>query len=545
MGGRFLRQSQSGFPDPAVQRLLTILALCSLLPWLAGCSRPRAEGRADFVLINGGEVGTIDPARASSQMDGRLVTSLFEGLLRFNEQGEPEPGCALEPVISADGREWTFSIRPEAKWSDGSPVTAQDFVTSWNRVVSPALAADYAEVFTLIEGGAEVMARKAEQISGLKAPDDRTLVVRLVNPVPYFKGLAAFMSFCPVHTAALAKHGRAYWKPENIVCNGPYQMVEWRLNDRIRLVKNPHYWDAANVQMATVDVLPIGNANTAINFFLTGEADLIMDKGLIPNSIADQLKTKPYFRSKPFLGTWFVRFNVTQKNKPWADARVRRALTMVIDRERIVNVVTRLGEPAATTMTPPGIGTYTAPAGLSRNAEAARQLLAEAGYPGGKGFPVLNYLYPSQFPSDNGIAIELQSMWEKELGIKVSLQRQEYKVYLDSQKSLDYDLSRSSWVGDYNDPNTFLDCFVSGGGNNRTGWKSPEYDQLLSAAAAEPDADARNELLRKAEQILVENECPVIPVYHYVGVQFYHPDKFGGISGNLTDEHPLRCIYRK
>ncbi len=525
------------------RRFFALLLLC--LPWLTGCSKPRAEGRADFVLINGGEAGTIDPARASSQMDGRLITAMFEGLLRFDENGEPVPGCADVPVVSQDGKEWTFTIRENARWSDGSPVTAQDFYNSWHRVTDPDLGADYASIFTMIEGGAEVIAGKAPSMTGLQVKDARTLVIRLVNPVPYFSGLVAFMCFCPVHTAALAKHGRDYWKPEHLVGNGAYQMTEWRLNDRIRLVKSATYWDAANVNLQTIDVLPIGNANTAINFFLTGEADLIMDKGLIPNNIADRLKTKPYFHSKPFLGTWFVRFNVTQKDKPWADARVRRALTMVIDRERIVNVVTRLGEPAATTMSPPGIGSYSPPKGLHRDADEARRLLAEAGYPGGRGFPILNYLYPSQYPTDNGIAIELQSMWEKELGIKVALQRQEYKVYLDSQKSLDYELSRSSWLGDYNDPNTFLDLFIGNGGNNRTGWTNAGYDQLIASAAAEPDPATRNQMLQRAEQILVEKECPVIPVYHYVGVQFFHPDKFSGIHGNLIDEHPLRCISKK
>lgn len=525
-------------------RLSRALAAACFLT-MASCGE-RTTVPADLVFINGAEVGSIDPSQVSSQVDGRVVTSLFEGLMRYNAQGRAEPGVSLTPSVSADGKTWTFPFRENARWSNGDPVTSQDFMLSWQRFLEPATAADYASIFYCIKNAEAFNTGKTTDFNavGVKAPDARTLVVTLENPVPYFKDLVAFMAFCPVHIPTLEKLGAAYFKPANLVGNGPYQLTEWRLNDRIRLTRNPAYWDAASVKMAAVDVLPIDNPSTAVNLFLTDGADLMMDKGLIPNALADELRKKPYFHHKPFLATWFLRFNA--QRKPYNDPRVRRALTLVLDRDRIVNAVTRLGEVPAFSITPPGTGEgYQPPAGLQPDIAEAKRLFAEAGFPEGRGFPVLSFLYPSKFPSDRGIAVELQSMWQRHLGITVALTSEEYKTYLDSQKKVDYDVSRSSWVGDYNDPNTFLDMFLTTSGNNRTGWASPAYDALINQAAAEPDSAKRYAILQQAETQLIETECVIAPVYHYVGVQFYQPDSLGGVEANLTDEHPLRCMFWK
>jgi oligopeptide transport system substrate-binding protein len=526
-----------------------VLILLTLL--VAGCSEREAK-RADLVFINGAEIGSIDPAQCTTQKEDRVINALFEGLMRFNTAGRAEPGCALEPVISADGRTYTLTIRDTARWSNGTPVTAHDFVRSWRRVLLNSTASEYASIFFCI-AGAEAF-NKVENDKGdfntvgVKAASDRVLIITLTNPVPYFKDLLAFMSFCPVNTEALDKvpdgEKDRYWKPGTLVCNGPYLLKEWRLNDRIRLEKNPTYWDAANVKLNTIDVLPIENPNTAVNLFLTGAADLMIDKDLVPASIADRISKEPYFHHKPFLGTWFIRFNTLKK--PYGDVRVRKALTMVIDRRRITDVITRLGEEPAFTISPPGVGNgYVLPAGIAQNIAEAKRLLAEAGYPDGRGFPVVDYLYPSKFPVENGIAVELQSMWKNSLGLTVSLRRQEQKVYFESQKKMDYELSRSSWVGDYNDPNTFLDLFTTTNGNNRTGWGIKEYDDLIAAASSEADIPKRNQLLHDAESMLIERECVIAPVYYYLGAQFYHADKLGGVEANLIDEHPLRCIYWK
>lgn len=528
------------FLRPA-SRLLALV----VLPWqLVGCGE-RTTAPADLIFINGSEVGSIDPAQVSSQIDGRVVTSLFEGLMRYNAGGRAEPGVALDAVASPDGKTYTFPLRPDARWSNGDPVTSRDFMLSWKRFLDPATAADYSSIFFSIQNAEAYNTGGITDFSqvGVKAPDDHTLVVSLVNPVPYFKDLMAFMAFCPIHVPSLEKLGPSYFKPANLVNNGPFRLKEWRLNDRIRLERNPGYWDAAHVGMASIDVLPIDNPATAVNLFLTGGTDLTMDKQMIPNSLADELRTQPYFHSKPFLATWFIRFNA--ERPPYDNPKVRRALTMVIDRERIVTAVTRLGEVPAFAMTPPGTGDgYTPPDGVHPDLTEARRLLAEAGFPEGKGFPVLNYLSPSKFPSDKGIAVELQSMWHQ-LGITVALTTEEYKTYLDSQKKMDYDVCRSSWIGDYNDPNTFLDMFLSNSGNNRTGWGSAAYDVLISQAAAEADPVKRYGILKSAETLLIETDCVVAPVYHFVGVQFYHADQLGGLEANLTDEHPLRCLFWK
>ena len=523
--------------------LRLVTAVCALA--LSACG-DRTTAPADLVFINGAEVGSLDPAQVSAQVDGRVVTSLFEGLMRYNSQGRAEPGVSLEPSVSPDGLTYTFPFRDTARWSNGEPVTSRDFMLSWNRFLRPATAADYASIFYCIKNAEAYNTGTITDFNevGVKAPDDRTLVVTLENPVPYFKDLIAFMAFCPIHVPTFEKLGATYFKPGQLVGNGPYQLKEWRLNDRIRLERNPTYWDAANVKMASVDVLPIDNPSTAVNLFLTGGSDLMMDKGLIPNALADELRKKPYFHHKPFLATWFIRFNA--KRKPYDDPRVRKALTLVLDRDRIVNAVTRLGEVPAFTITPPGTGdNYQPPAGLHPDITEAKRLLAAAGFPDGRGFPVLSFLYPSKFPSDRGIAVELQSMWQRHLGITVALTSEEYKTYLDSQKKVDYDVCRSSWVGDYNDPNTFLDMFLTTSGNNRTGWSSAAYDALISLAAAEADATKRYAILKQAETQLIETECVIAPVYHYVGVQFYQPEFLGGVEANLIDEHPLRCMFWK
>ncbi len=520
-----------------------VTAVCAVA--LSACG-DRTTAPADLVFINGAEVGSLDPAQVSAQVDGRVVTSLFEGLMRYNAQGRAEPGVSLEPSMSPDGLTYTFPFRDTARWSNGEPVTSRDFMLSWNRFLRPATAADYASIFYCIKNAEAYNTGRITDFAavGVKAPDDRTLVVTLENPVPYFKDLIAFMAFCPIHVPSFEKQGAAYFKPGQLVGNGPYQLKEWRLNDRIRLERSPTYWDVSNVKMASVDVLPIDNPSTAVNLFLTGGSDLMMDKGLIPNALADELRKKPYFHHKPFLATWFIRFNA--KRKPYDDPRVRKALTLVLDRDRIVTAVTRLGEVPAFTITPPGTGdNYQPPAGLPPDIAEAKRLLAAAGFPDGRGFPVLSFLYPSKFPSDRGIAVELQSMWQRHLGITVALTSEEYKTYLDSQKKVDYDVCRSSWVGDYNDPNTFLDMFLTTSGNNRTGWSSAAYDGLISQAAAEADPVKRYSILKQAETQLIETECVVAPVYHYVGVQFYQPEFLGGVEANLIDEHPLRCMFWK
>lgn len=522
-----------------VSRVLAVLA-CAVF---VGCGGDGLE-RAELVFVNGVEPETLDPALITAQPAGRVAVSLFEGVSRFDRTGTPVPGAAERWEVSEDGLRWTFYLREDGKWSSGEPVTAEDFVYSWRRALAPETGSDYASLMYCIEGAEAVNTGEAgPEGLAVRATGERVLEVELVAPVAYFLDICAYVTFLPVHRGTIEAYGDEWIKPENLVGNGAYDLRAWRLNDKIRLEKSATYWDRENVAMGSIDVLPISDPNTAINFFVTGGADLMMDKGMIPPGLGDVLQEKDWFHTAAFLGTYFMRFNVTEA--PFDDPRVRRAFAMVIDKEKIVEKITRNGEEVAESLVPQGCGRgYVSPEGTGRDLEEARMLMAEAGYPGGKGFPLVTYLYPTLSVEKN-IAVELQSRWREVLGVEVSLKKQEWKVYLNTLKSLDYHIGRSSWVGDYNDPTTFLEMFIAGSGNNRTGFASERYDGLLKEAALVTDAGERNRMLAEVEKILLVEEAVVAPVYFYVGVQFFDPARIGGVEANLLDEHPLRDVFWK
>ncbi len=517
-------------------------ASLGLIALLAGCDG--ARDRADLVFINGAEPETLDPAIITGQPEGRIVNALFEGLTSYNRSGQVVPGVAESWTISPDGRVYTFTLRPEARWSDGRPVTAEDFVRSWQRTLTPATGSAYNYQLYYVKNAQAFADGEITDFTqvGVQALDDHTLRVELTNPTPFFLGLAAFPTLHPVPVELIERVGDDWVKPEHLVNNGAYLLEDWRLNDHIRLRKNPAYWNAATVAIETVDILPINQANTAFNFYESGIADLAIDKGLMPPALLQDLKQRPDFHSAPFLGTFFLRFNCV--NGPFADERVRRAFSLAVDKRRIVEKITRAGELPAPGFVPPGIAGYVSPDGLEYDPGRAAALLAEAGYPGGQGFPLVRYLY-NESEQNQAIAVELQAMWRDALGININLSRQEWKVYLNSMNELDYDICRSSWVGDYPDPNTFLDMFLTGGGNNRTGWASPAYDTLIAEAARTVEPNARFEILKKAERLLVAEAVPICPIYFYVGIQLYDANRIGGIEPNVLDEHPIKAMFLK
>jgi oligopeptide transport system substrate-binding protein len=517
-------------------------AICMIILFLAGCGRN--GDRADLVFINGAEPESLDPAIITGQPEGRIVNALFEGLCAYDEHGNAIPGVAEHWEISADGLTYTFHLRNNAKWSDGSPLTATDFVESWRRTLTPATGSQYNYQLHPVKNARAFSEGKTTDGSevGVRAADEKTLIVDLEHPTPYFIQLCAFPTLHPVPVRLIEKLGDDWIKPGNLVGNGAYTLERWGINDRIRLRKNLHYWDHDRVPLETIDILPISEANVAFNFYASGLADLLMDKGLAPPALLDDLKKRPDFHAAPFLGTYFLRFNC--EKGPFTDERVRKAFSLAVDKSRIVEKITRAGESAAQGFVPPGIPRYTGTDGLPYDPATAARLLAEAGYPNGEGFPTATYLY-SKSELNEAIAVELQSMWRDTLGVTVNLLRQEWKVYLNSLSLLDYDIARSSWVGDYPDPNTFLDMFLTGGGNNRTGWSSKAYDDLIAKAATELDPSRRFEILREAEDLLVQESVPVCPIYYYVGIQLYDSEALGGIHANVLDEHPLRRIYKK
>ncbi len=507
---------------------------------IAGCAP--VLNRAELTVLNAAEPETLDPAQITGQPEGRIALALFEGLTAFDEFGKTVQGVAERWDISPDGRVYTFHLRPDACWSDGSSVTSEDFIASWRRTLEPETASGYAYMLHPIAGAKAFNEGTLSDFSqvGLHAPDSRTLEVTLDYPTPYFLDLCAFVTLAPVHSQARGTLDGQWMRPGRLISNGAYRLDLWRVNDRVRLSRNPWYWNRDAVAMDTVDIFPTSNATTAFNLYHTGTADLMLDKNLTPVSLLDELRKRQDFHSAPFLATFFLRFNATRP--PFNDPRVRKAFSHAIDRERIVERITRAGEEPASSFTPPGAGGYAPPSGPQLDLKAARALLAEAGYPGGAGFPRVTYLYNSSELQDY-IAVEIKEMLRATLGIDLVLRNIEWKVYLNAMDQLEYDICRSSWVGDYNDPNTFLDCFVTDGGNNRTGWSNARYDELIAAAAREVDPQRRHDIFREAERLLVSEQAAIAPVYHFVGVQFYDRTRLGGMEANLLDEHPIRRMF--
>jgi oligopeptide transport system substrate-binding protein len=520
---------------------LAWLAVLSLL-W-AGCGG--LSDRADLVIINGAEPESLDPALITGQADGRIVMALFEGLTRYHpKDATPSPGWAEAWEISPDGRTYTFFLRTNAVFSDGKPITAEDFVWSWRRVLDPETACEYASVLFHVRGGEEFATGKLDDFEqvGIRALDRLTFQVELNEPTPFFLDLCGFHTLAVVPRQAIEKHGDAWLKQRPLPVSGAYMLESWRVSDRVRLRKNPLYWDAENTHIERVDLLTCVNPNTALNLYESGAADIVWDKDLIPMSVLDVVAQRPDFHRYDYLGSYFFRFNVT--HKPFDDPRVRKAFALATDKQRIVEKITRAGERPAGHLVPPGVANYQSPAGLGYDPEKARRLLAEAGYPNGEGFPRFHYTYNSLSAHEN-IAVELREMWRRELGVQMELRQMEWKVFLQAQNRLDYHLSRSSWIGDYNDANTFLELFMTNNGNNRTGWSHPEYDRLLRLANAEADVARRADLLRQAERILVEEELPIVPLYIYVGLVYFNPELIDGIYFNIRAEHPLRAIRKR
>jgi oligopeptide transport system substrate-binding protein len=523
-----------------------LFALCVLF---SGCTR--SEPKADLVILNGPEPESLDPAIVTGQADGRAVSCLFEGLTRYRaKDAMPEPGLAERWEISPDGKTYTFFLRSNLVWSTGEPLTANDIWYSWIRVLDPMTASEYAGQLFYVKNGEEFSSGKTNALTGKKFTpqdvgihviDERTLRVELNSPTAFFLDLCAFQTLAAVPRQAIEKNGDRWLTTKPLPTSGAYELVAWRLNDKIRVRKNPRYWDAANTKTELVDLLPCTVANTALNLYDGGAADIVWDKELVPSDLIDVLRKRPTFHASDYLGTYFYRYNVTRK--PYDDVRVRKAMALAVDKKRIVEKITKAGEKPASQFVPPGIANYSSPEGIGYDPELARKLLAEAGFPGGKGFPRVQYLYNS-VKSHEKIAVELQEMWKRELGIDLELRPLEWKTWLRAQSELDYDLSRSSWIGDYNDPNTFLDMFMSNNGNNRTGWKNPRYDELMREANNEPDIQKREKILQQAETLLIHDELPIVPLYTYVNVETFDTNKIHGVYPNIRGEHPVRAIWK-
>jgi oligopeptide transport system substrate-binding protein len=538
---------------PLRHRFLCFLVAPLLALALAGCGKREskvASGDRTQTLHLGNmtEPTDLDPALTDDNLTFNVVIALMEGLAQYDPQTcMPTPAVAARWEVSADNLTWTFHLRPEARWSNGDPVTGRDFVYAYQRMLSPGLAAEYAYMLFALRNGEAYYKGKVTDFSavGAQAPDDHTLVLRLVQPVPYLPRMVCHAAWYPIHRATIEKYGRidqrgSRWTlPGNYVGNGPFVLAEWTPHQIIRVTKAPTYWNRDQVRLNEIDFYPIEDNSTEEAMFRSRQMHITatMPIGKIPVYQNDP-KLRDLLHQDTYLATYYYCFNVAKP--PLNDVRVRRALAYAINRRELVDRVTLGGQSPAGHLTPPGTAGFFATAEVPFDAERARQYLAQAGYPGGKGFPSLELLYNTN-EGHRQIAETIQQMWRHELGINVVLRNEESKVQEDTLHQHNFQIARYAWVGDYVDPSTFLDVMLSDNLNNFTGWKNAEYDRVVSEADHAPDETRRFALYQRAEQILAE-ECPIAPLYFYTRDNLRRPDVKGWYD-NLLDQHPYTGVY--
>ena len=605
---------------------LLIPALAILILLGVVVASDSAQRSVDFTYLNRGDISTLDLHKMSWMQDLRVARTLFEGLVRhdiFSAGYDLLPGVAEKWEVSPDGLVYTFHLRDNAKWSNGAPVTAGDFVYSWRRAILPDTGCDYSRQFQAIKGARafyewrqEALAsfrpgvddaaklwdeteKRFTQTVAIHAPDDRTFVFELERPVPYFLDLCAFAVFYPVYPPLIAEferpdpatgrlENRSGWtKAGVLVSNGAYTLTQWRFKRDMRMERNPYYWRKTEVALDSILLPSIDDPNAQVLAFdssmsargsqapaLGGGSGVDLVTDVTPDYRADMVEAKARFyrehqaeydalvsegldqiqidrrlppdpRSRihvfPAFGTYFYNFNCQPKlpdgrDNPFHDPRVRRAFAMAIDKDRIVTQIRRVGEKVATTIIPPGsILGYHSPRGVPFDPAGARALLAEAGYPGGKGFVTVQIL----FNSDGGhgaMAQTIKKDWETNLGVSVALEQKEIKVFRNDLKNGNYMVSRAGWYGDYGDPTTFLNTSRRDDGNNDRKYYSSDFEDLMNRADRETDPDKRMRLLEQAESILVDRDCPMAPVYQYVNIYLFDAHRIDGISSHPRQE---------
>jgi len=526
---------------------LVLLAAAGL-----GLSRGAHAPRPDCAFVNGAEPATLDPAAITAIPGGRIVRALFEGLVvRDPKTLAPSPGMAESWEVSADGLHWSFRIRENARWTNGDPVTAEDFAHAFERLLDPRTAAPYGAQLFCVEG-ARAFATDVDE-RGIPRRSFSTVAVRaagnvleidLVHPFPRFLDLLACPQLAPVHRGSIeAARARSpdgwqieWLRPGSLVTNGPFRLLERRSGDRIRLAKHHGYWDAGHVAFETLDALATEHLSTALNLYLTGEVAWIDQQ---PADLASRLSRREDFHSAPYLGTYFYRVNVSRP--PFDDRRVRRALALAIDRRAIVEKVTRAGELPLYACVPPGMPEWNGASLLhgetfEEDLREARALLAETRR---SVWPEITIHYNTR-ESHKDVAEVVADSWRRHLGLATRLENQEWRVFMDTQRRVDYDVSRSSWIADTADPYGFLEIFTGGNENNRTGWADPAFDDRIARAsrALEPE---RSRLLRQAEEILLA-ALPILPIYVYATKNLVDP-RLGGFFENALDEHSPKFWY--
>ena len=587
---------------------------------------------ADFRFNNHTEIKTVDPALVNGQPEGRIINALYEGLVGLDPKDRMpnKNGAARDWDVSDDLRTYTFYIRPEARWSNGDPVTAEDYHYSLRRFLHPLTAAEYASApgtsrteritppaarasnrairwkFNCIcretcrkPGRAKCLFGKLVSKSPEQMPDDQeaakkitqqfvvemdgkqrtfvmvdprygekvpegaeacrsitldfrevgvkvlgklTLEITLESPTPYWPQLLGFYPLFPVHRGCLEEHGAPEWtEPENLVCNGPYRLEFRRPRDRIRLVKNEQYWNADAVQLEVVDAFAVEHRITSLNMYERGELDWVNQiPGTVVPDLMKQAKNgeRKDFNPAPMLAAYYYKLNTNRK--PLDNPKVRQALTFALDRQEIIDIAMQGPEKPAFHLVPPGVAGYESPTFGKEDVAKAKALLAEAGFPEGRGFPRLEILYNTD-DTHEAVAEMIRKQWQQNLGITVTLQNESWSSYQDRLRAMEYDVGRQAWIGDYIDPNTYLDLFLEDNENNQTGWSDPKYEAMIERAKTIRDPAERFEVLREAEAMLME-ELPIVPIYHYVSRNLVKPH-VRGFYNNLQDTHPLNYMW--
>jgi oligopeptide transport system substrate-binding protein len=496
----------------------------------------KLAAKQEFVFTNESEPETLDPAIMTGVLESRLAMALFEGLVANDPKTlEPRPALAERWEVSADLLTYTFHLRAST-WSDGEPLTAADFVASWKRVLTPKTASAYAYQLYPLAGAEEFHLGKLADFAqvGVSAPDPATLVVRLRQPCPWFLDLCAFQTLMPVPMRIVEKAGDRWERAGTMVSNGPFMLVEWTPRSRIVLAKNPKYWDAAAVHLERLTALPVQDNDTAYRLYQDGQLQW-MPK--VPQLKLDEVRREPDYYATPYFGLHFYRFNCTRA--PFTSKAVRQAFVLALDRKQVAEQVLRSGELPAGALCPP-IGAWEPPPAPAPDRERARALLAGEGFPDGRGLPPLDILFNTD-ERHQAVAEAISQQWKSSLKAVVGLRNSEWKSYLADQNRLEFAICRSSWIGDYGDPNTFYDMFVTDGGNNRTGWSNAEYDELVRRSQAESDEAKRRALFARMEAILAD-ECPIVPIAFYVN-QGLLRDTVGGWWQNVRDVHPWKYVW--
>jgi len=487
----------------------------------------------------------LDPQLCSGANETRIVVNLFEGLVGKDPRYlRIIPGVSYSWKVSKDGLKYSFQLRKDAFWSNGAKVTAQDFVYSWTRLLTPSTAAEFSSFGFYFKNGKAYYEGKIKQNSelGFKAIDEHHLEVILENPNSYFLSLLAHPALFPVPRGAVEKFGVKWSRPEHLVSNGPFVVGQWRTNELLELKKNAAYWDVKNVRPDQVNVRFVAKSETEERMFRAGKLDVTAQVPIEKIPFWEKEKTGA-LQKHPYLGVYFFWLNVA--TTPLDNLLVRKALNLAINREDITHKVIRVNQIEAQFFTPPGTGGFYPEPILPKDGsqiKKAKELLARAGYPDGKGFPKLELLYNTD-EGHKKIAESVQHMWKDNLGIEVSLVNQEWKVLLDTQNLKNFTILRGGWVADYNDPSSFLEIFTTGNSNNHVSWSSTEFDQKMAAALREKQLKKRNVLFQSAENILLD-QLPIIPIYIYTRVYLKNP-KLEGWFPNIEDYRTYKGVYLK